>query len=122
MKIGVMIFPTDKSIQPIQLAKEVEARGFDSLWFPEHSHIPVSRETPWGGRKGAPPLPEMYWRAHDQFVGLAACAAVTEKIHLGTGITLVAQRDPIWLAKEVASLDMISNCRFELGVGYGWCV
>ncbi len=122
MKIGVMIFPTDKSIQPIQLAKEVEARGFDSLWFPEHSHIPVSRETPWGGRKGAPPLPEIYWRAHDQFVGLAACAAVTEKIRLGTGITLVAQRDPIWLAKEVASVDMISNGRFELGVGYGWCV
>ncbi len=122
MDIGVMIFPTDKSIQPVQLAKEVEARGFESLWFPEHSHIPVSRETPWGGRKGSPPLPEMYWRAHDQFVGLAACAAVTEKIRLGTGITLVAQRDPIWLAKEVASLDMISNGRFELGIGYGWCV
>ena len=122
MDIGVMIFPTDKSIQPIQLAKEVEARGFESLWFPEHSHIPTSRETPWGGRKGSPPLPEMYWRAHDQFVALAACAAVTEKIRLGTGITLVAQRDPIWLAKEVASLDMISNGRFELGIGYGWCV
>jgi probable F420-dependent oxidoreductase len=121
VNIGVMIFPTDKSIQPVQLAKEVEARGFESLWFPEHSHIPVSRETPWGGRKGAPPLPEMYWRAHDQFVALAACAAVTEKIRLGTGITLVAQRDPIWLAKEVASLDMISNGRFELGIGYGWC-
>lgn len=122
MDIGVMIFPTDKSIQPVQLAREVEARGFESLWFPEHSHIPVSRETPWGGRKGAPPLPEMYWRAHDQFVGLATCAAVTDKIRLGTGITLVAQRDAIWLAKEVASLDMISNGRFELGVGYGWCV
>ncbi|MGB0752128.1 MAG: LLM class F420-dependent oxidoreductase [Gammaproteobacteria bacterium] len=122
MDIGVMIFPTDKSIQPIQLAKEVEARGFESLWFPEHSHIPTSRETPWGGRKGAPPLPEQYWRSHDQFVALAACAAVTEKIRLGTGITLVAQRDAIWLAKEVASLDMISNGRFELGVGYGWCV
>ncbi len=122
MDLGVMIFPTDKSIQPIQLAKEVEARGFESLWFPEHSHIPTSRETPWGGMKNAPPLPEMYWRSHDQFVALAACAAVTEKLRLGTGITLVAQRDPIWLAKEVASLDMISNGRFELGVGYGWCV
>lgn len=122
MDIGIMIFPTDQSIQPVQLAKEVEARGFESLWFPEHSHIPVSRATPWGGRKDAPPLPDMYWRAHDQFVGLAACAAVTEKIRLGTGITLVAQRDPIWLAKEVASLDMISNGRFELGIGYGWCV
>jgi len=120
--LGVMIFPTDKSIQPVELAKEVEARGFESLWFPEHSHIPTSRETPWGGMKDAPPLPEMYWRSHDQFVALAACAAVTEKLRLGTGITLVAQRDPIWLAKECASLDMISNGRFELGVGYGWCV
>ena len=122
MDLGVMIFPTDKTIQPVQLAKEAEARGFESLWFPEHSHIPTSRETPWGGAKKAPPLPEMYWRSHDPFVALGACAAVTEKLRLGTGITLVAQRDPIWLAKECASLDMISNGRFELGVGYGWCV
>lgn len=122
MDIGLMIFPTDKSIQPVQLAREAEARGFESLWFPEHSHIPTSRETPWGGREGAPPLPEMYWRSHDQFVALAACAGATEKIRLGTGITLVAQRDHLWLAKEVASLDMISNGRFELGIGYGWCV
>ncbi len=122
MKIGVVIFPTDKSIQPVELAREVEARGFESLWFPEHSHIPTSRETPWGGRKDAPPLPEIYWRSHDQFVALAAAAAVTKNIRLCTGITLVAQRDPIWLAKEVASLDMISGGRFELGVGYGWCV
>jgi probable F420-dependent oxidoreductase len=122
MKIGVVIFPTDKAIQPVELAREVEARGFESLWFPEHSHIPASRETPWGGRKNAPPLPETYWRSHDQFVALAAAAAVTKNIRLCTGITLVAQRDPIWLAKEVASLDMISGGRFELGVGYGWCV
>jgi len=121
LNIGVMIFPTDKSIQPIPLAKEVESRGFESLWFPEHSHIPTSRETPWGGREGAPPLPEEYWRTHDQFVALAACAAVTENLKLGTGITLVAQRDPIWLAKEVASLDMISGGRLLFGVGYGWC-
>ena len=99
MDIGVIIFPTDKAIQPIQLAKEVESRGFESLWFPEHSHIPSSRETPWGGRAGAPPLPEEYWRSHDQFVALTACAAVTTKLRLGTGITLVAQRDPIGLAK-----------------------
>lgn len=121
MKLGVVIFPTDKSIQPVELAREVEARGFESLWFPEHSHIPTSRETPWGGRKNAPPLPECYWRSHDQFVALAAAAAVTSKLRLCTGITLVAQRDPIWLAKEVASLDMISGGRFELGIGYGWC-
>lgn len=120
MRLGVMIFPTDQSIQPIQLAKEVEARGFDSLWFPEHSHIPVSRRTPWGGREGAPPLPDMYWRAHDQFVALAAAAAVTTELKVATGITLVAQRDPLWLAKEVASLDMISGGRVIFGVGYGW--
>jgi probable F420-dependent oxidoreductase len=122
MKLGVVIFPTDQSIQPIELAQEVEARGFESLWFPEHSHIPSSRETPWGGRKNAPPLPEMYWRSHDQFVALAAAAAVTKTLRLCTGITLVAQRDPIWLAKEVASLDVISGGRFELGIGYGWNV
>lgn len=122
MDLGVIIFPTDKAIQPVELALAVEARGFESLWFPEHSHIPSSRETPWGGRKNMPPLPEEYWRSHDQFVALAACAAVTRRIRLGTGITLVAQRDPIWLAKEVASLDMISGGRFELGIGYGWNV
>lgn len=122
MKIGVVIFPTDRAIQPVELAREVEARGFESLWFPEHSHIPASRTTPWGGRKNAPPLPECYWRSHDQFVALAAAAAVTTRIRLCTGITLVAQRDPIWLAKEVASLDTISGGRFELGIGYGWNV
>ena len=120
MRIGVLIFPTDRGIQPIELAREAEARGFDSLWFPEHSHIPVSRRTPWGNREGAPPLPEEYWRTHDQFIALTAAAAVTSTLRLGTGITLVAQRDPIWLAKEIASLDVISNGRFLFGVGYGW--
>jgi len=120
--IGVIIFPTDKAIQPVELAKACEERGFESLWFPEHSHIPTSRETPWGGNPNLGPLPEEYWRTHDQFVALGACAAVTSKLRLGTGITLVAQRDPIWLAKEVASLDMISGGRLEFGVGYGWNV
>lgn len=120
MRVGLVIFPTDKGIQPIELGKEAEARGFDSLWFPEHSHIPVSRRTPWGGREGAPPLPEEYWRTHDQFVALAAIAGATSTIKLATGITLVAQRDPIWLAKEVASLDVISGGRFLFGIGYGW--
>ena len=120
MNLGVIIFPTDQAIQPIELAKEVEARGFESLWFPEHSHIPTSRETPWGGMKNAPPLPEEYKRTHDQFVALNACAAVTTKLRVGTGITLVAQRDPIWLAKEVASLDVISGGRFDFGIGYDW--
>jgi probable F420-dependent oxidoreductase len=120
MHIGVMIFPTDQTIDPIELAREAEARGFESLWFPEHSHIPTSRNTPWGGRAGAPDLPEFYWRTHDPFVSLAACAAVTETIKLATGICLVAQRDPIHTAKEVASLDRISKGRFLFGVGYGW--
>lgn len=120
MRLGLMMFPTDKGIQPIELAKEAESRGFDAIWFPEHSHIPVSRRSPWGGREGAPPLPEEYWRTHDQFVALAAAAAVTSTLKLGTGITLVAQRDPLWLAKEVASLDLISGGRFMLGIGYGW--
>ncbi len=120
MDIGLLIFPTDKGIQPVELGREAEARGFRSIWFPEHSHIPVSRRTPWGGREGAPALPQEYWRTHDQFVALAAVAGATTSIQLATGITLVAQRDPIWLAKEVASLDVISGGRFMLGVGYGW--
>jgi len=120
MRIGLIIFPTDKGIQPIELGKEAEARGFDALWFPEHSHIPTSRISPWGGMKNAPPLPEEYWRTHDQFIALAAIAGATSRIKLGTGITLVAQRDPLWLAKEVASLDIISGGRLLFGVGYGW--
>lgn len=120
MKIGALMFPTDLGIQPIELAKELEARGYDALWFPEHSHIPVSRRTPWGGREGAPPLPQEYWRTHDQFLALTAAAAVTTNLKLGTGITLVAQRDPLWLAKEVATLDHLSNGRSILGIGYGW--
>src|SRR5215213_6113547 len=91
MRLGLMMFPTDRGMQPVELAREAEARGFDSLWFPEHSHIPTSRRTPWGGRPGADPLPEQYWRSHDQFVALTAAAAVTTKLKVGTGITLVAQ-------------------------------
>lgn len=120
MKIGVMMFPTDKGMQPVELATEAEARGFDSLWFPEHSHIPTSRRTPWGGREGAPPLPEEYWRTHDQFLALTAAAAVTTRLLLGTGLTLVAPRDPLLLAKEVATLDQLSGGRFLFGIGYGW--
>ena len=120
VKLGLVIFPTDRGIQPVELAREAEARGFDSLWFPEHSHIPSSRRTPGGGRENAPALPEEYWRTHDQFLALAAAAAVTTTLKLATGITLVAQRDPIWLAKEVATLDQLSNGRFIFGIGYGW--
>lgn len=120
MDFGVFIFPTDQSLGPIDAARQAEAAGFESIWFPEHSHIPVSRETPWGGVKGAKPLPDWYWRTLDAFVALAAAAAVTEQIKLGTGITLVAQRDPIWLAKEVASVDFLSGGRMLFGIGYGW--
>ena len=120
MKFGVSIFPTDKTVSPGKLAQAVEEYGFESLWFPEHSHIPASRITPWGGRKEAPPLPEMYWRTHDQFVALTAAAAATTTLRVASGITLVAQRDPIWLAKQVASVDQLSGGRLLFGIGYGW--
>ncbi len=122
MDIGLSIFPTDTTIQPVEFGKAAEDLGYESIWFPEHSHIPTSRTTPWGGREGAPPLPEFYWRTHDQFVALGAIAAVTSEIKLATGITLVSQRDPIWTAKEVATVDQLSGGRFVFGVGYGWNV
>jgi probable F420-dependent oxidoreductase len=122
MDIGVMIFPTDQTVDPVELGRATEDLGFESLWFPEHSHIPTSRVSPWGGRKGAPDLPDFYWRTNDQFIALGAVAAVTERIKLGTGITLVAQRDPIWTAKQVSTVDRISNGRFLFGIGYGWNV
>lgn len=122
MDFGINFFPTDTTLQPVELARAVEERGFDSLWFAEHSHIPVSRATPWGGTDGAPPLPEKYWRTHDQLTSLAACAVVTERIRLGTGINLIAQRDPIWTAKEAATVDVLSNGRLQFGIGYGWNV
>ena len=114
---GVSIFPTDKAIQPIELALALEERGFDYLFVPEHTHIPVSRKTPF---PGGGDLPEQYWRAHDPFVALTAAASVTKKLKVGTGICLVIERDPITLSKECASLDYISNGRFILGIGAGW--
>lgn len=120
MDIGIYIFATDQTLQPIDIALAAEERGFESIFLPEHSHIPTSRRSPWGGRPGAPPLPEMYWRTHDTIVALTAMAAVTERVKLGTGISLVAQHDPIWLAKQVASLDTISSGRMLFGVGFGW--
>lgn len=120
MDFGIFIFPTDQTLGPVEAGQQAEKVGFESIWFPEHSHIPVSRETPWGGVKGAKPLPDWYWRTLDAFVALGAVAATTSQIKLGTGITLVAQRDPIWLAKEVATVDHLSNGRMLFGVGYGW--
>lgn len=117
MKFGVFMFSTDYAIGPAELAREVEARGFESLWFPEHTHIPTSRQSPY---PGGGELPKEYSHTLDPFVALGAAAAVTERIKLGTGITLVVERDPIVLAKEVASLDLISNGRVLLGIGGGW--
>lgn len=122
MKFGIAMFPTDTAIRPDHLAREVEARGFESLWFPEHSHIPVSRRTPWGGVDGADPLPEYYSRTHEQFTALMAAAMATETLRLGSGITLLAQRDPIWTAKQIATLDVLSGGRAIVGLGYGWNV
>jgi probable F420-dependent oxidoreductase len=117
MKYGIFTFPTQSSVRADQLARAVEARGFESLWLPEHTHIPVSRRTPYpaGGE-----LPMEYMHIADPFVGLAAAAAVTRKIKLGTGICLVVEHDPIVLAKRVASLDLISGGRFIFGIGAGW--
>lgn len=117
MDLGVTIFLTDRSVDPVELGREVEARGFTSLWLPEHTHIPTSRRTP------APmgePLPEEYLRCLDPFVALAMIAAVTTTLRVGTGIALLAERDPIVAAKEVATLDHCSGGRANLGIGYGW--
>ena len=120
MRVGITGFCTDSTIHPVALAKACEERGFESLWLPEHSNIPTSRRSPWPGSLSDEPLPDYYSRSQDAFVALSMAAAVTAKLKLGTSITLVAQRDPIWLAKTVASLDHLSNGRVILGVGYGW--
>lgn len=117
MRVGFTIFPTEYAIPLPELAVEAEGRGFESLWVSEHSHIPVSRRTPF---PGGGELPKMYYDTLDPFVALAGAAAVTSRIKLGTGICLVVQRDPIHTAKEVASLDQLSGGRFLFGVGGGW--
>ena len=119
MRIGVTTMITDVSIAPDELAREVEAHGFDGLYVPEHTHIPISRDTP------APmgePLPEAYRRLYDPFVALTAAAMATSRIRLGTGVALLAERDPIATAKAVASLDHLSGGRVTLGIGFGWNV
>jgi probable F420-dependent oxidoreductase len=117
MKFGISIFPTDASISPVELATACEARGFESIWFPEHSHIPASRRTPFpaGGD-----LPKQYYDVFEPFIALSAAAAVTKTLKLATGVCLVVQRDPIQTAKDVATLDRISNGRFLFGIGGGW--
>jgi probable F420-dependent oxidoreductase len=118
VKLGVTIHATDLAMSPVELAREAEARGFTSLFVPEHTHIPVSRRTP--APTGTPELGEEYKRSLDPYVALGAAAAVTSRIRLGTGVALVAQHDPIALAKEIATVDHLSNGRFVLGIGYGW--
>ena len=117
MKFGVDMFPADYAMNVVDLGRAAEERGFESFFVPEHVHIPVNRVTPWAG---GGELPREYSHTLDPFVALAAVAAATSNLKLGTGICLVIQRDPITLAKEVASLDLISGGRFLFGVGAGW--
>ncbi len=117
MEFGVALFPTNQAIRIDELAREVESRGFESLWVAEHSHIPVGRRTPY---PGGGELPEMYKQTWDPFVALTLAAAVTTRLKVGTGVCLLIQRDTIHTAKEVASLDVASNGRFLFGIGGGW--
>ena len=130
---GIFYFPTDYTMQgcfepedrtsgsramgPAEIAREAEARGFESIFFPEHTHIPTPRKTAWAG---GPQLPAEYWHTIDPFVALGAAAPVTSRIRLGTGIAIVTQRDPFSFAKQAASLDWVSGGRLILGIGSGW--
>jgi probable F420-dependent oxidoreductase len=117
MEFGVVMFPTDYAIAPDELGRALEERGFESLWVPEHTHIPASRRSPW---PGGGDLPREYWSSYDPFVALMAAGAATRRLRLGTGICLVVERDPITTAKEVATLDRLSNGRVLFGIGGGW--
>jgi len=118
MKLGITAFLTDLSIDPAQWAMQVEERGFHSLYLPEHTHLPVTEDAPPSLVEGV--TIENYRRTLDPFVALSSAAAVTSKLKLGTGVCLVAQHDPITLAKQIATLDQISGGRFVLGIGFGW--
>jgi len=119
MDFGIAMFATDRGPHPATVARMVEQRGFEALLFPEHTHIPVSRETPYpaGGE-----LPEEYARTYDPFVACTAAAAATEHLRVGTAVCLVIERDPIVTAKAAASVDALSGGRFLFGVGAGWNV
>jgi len=117
MQFGVHVFPTESSFQPDELARAVEDRGLDSLWFSEHTHIPVRfLNTPGRGSS----LPEYYWQTYDIFVAMTLAAAATKNLKIATGVSLVIERDPIILAKETATLDLLSKGRLIFGVGAGW--
>jgi probable F420-dependent oxidoreductase len=117
MDFGALMFFTDYAIPATELAQALEMRGFESIWAPEHSHIPTSRKSPW---PGGGELPKVYYEAMDPFVSLTAAAVATTTLKVATGVCLVQQRDPIQTAKLVASIDQISGGRFLFGVGGGW--
>lgn len=119
MRVGAFYFPADYGINMAELARALEDRGFDSLFVPEHTHIPASRKTPF---PGGGELPKRYSHTHDPFVALSFAAAATRKLKLGTGILLVPQHEPIVTAKAIASLDQLSGGRFIFGIGGGWNV
>ena len=119
MDFGALMFFTDYAISAVDLARALEARGFESVWAPEHSHIPTSRKTPF---PGGGELPQRYYYAMDPFVSLTAAAIATTSLKVGTSVCLAQQRDPIQTAKLVASIDQVSNGRFLFGVGGGWNV
>jgi probable F420-dependent oxidoreductase len=111
--LGVHIFPTQSSFQPDELARAAEERGFESVWLSEHTHMPVRF-------LNASPMPEYYWQTYDIFVAMTLAATATKNIKVGTGVSLIVERNPIFLAKETATLDLISKGRFIFGVGAGW--
>ena len=115
MDIGLFVIANNQAMDVVELAREAEARGFDSLWIPEHSHLPTASKYP-----GGLPIPKDYAHTYDPFITLSAMAAVTSKIKLATGICLIIERDTIFTAKQVATLDQISGGRFEFGIGAGW--
>jgi probable F420-dependent oxidoreductase len=117
MEFGALMFFTDYAISATELAQALEVRGFESVWAPEHSHIPTSRKSPW---PGGGELPKVYCEAMDPFVSLTAAAVATKTLKVATGVCLVQQRDPIQTAKLVASIDQVSGGRFLFGVGGGW--
>jgi alkanesulfonate monooxygenase SsuD/methylene tetrahydromethanopterin reductase-like flavin-dependent oxidoreductase (luciferase family) len=117
MKLGVYVFATEYAMPIAELARAAEQRGFESLWVPEHTHIPTSRTSPW---PGGPELPREYLHTYDPLVALAAAAAVTTRLRIATGICLVVEHDPIALAKRVATLDRVADGRLLFGIGGGW--
>ena len=120
LKSGITMIASDQCMDVRELAVACEERGFSSLWFPEHTHIPISRETP--PPTGDAELPVEYTRSLDPLIAIAAGSAVTERLRFGTGILLPAQREPIVTAKAIATIDHLSPGRFDLGIGFGWNV